>query len=239
MSAVLSSLNSGVCRSRQAPVVDLTNVTKSYAGGVAALRGVSLIISAGEAVAITGPSGSGKSTLLNMIGMLDRPTSGTVSVRGRRTDGLTDSQVSALRGKALGFVFQQFNLTDGASAWQNVCTGLLYTGTPRKQRRALAEQALVRVGLSHRINHRPHEMSGGERQRVAIARAIAHRPSLLLADEPTGALDTASGQSVMTLLHQLNLDGTTLAVITHDRGVAEQMSRRITVRDGRIVGDLS
>jgi putative ABC transport system ATP-binding protein len=220
-------------------VVDLADVSKSYDGGVAALSGVWLTISAGEAVAITGPSGSGKSTLLNMIGMLDRPTSGAVRVQGRRTEGLSDSQMSALRGQALGFVFQQFHLTDGVSAWQNVCTGLLYTGTPRKERRLLAEEALARVGLGHRINHRPHEMSGGERQRVAIARAMAHRPSFLLADEPTGALDTANGQSVMALLRELNREGTTLAVITHDQGIAEQMPRRITVRDGRIVGDLS
>jgi putative ABC transport system ATP-binding protein len=218
-------------------VVRLSGVTKQYPGGVRALDHVDLTIAPGELLGIVGPSGSGKSTLLNIVGTLDRPSSGTVEIAGYHVDTLPDRRLSALRGRHIGFVFQAFHLVPGFDALENVAEGLLYSGLPRNRRRRMAADALVRVGLADRMTHRPHELSGGQKQRVAIARAVAGEPALLLADEPTGALDSASGQAVMDLLHGLNAEGATIAVITHDNDVAGRLPRQIHVRDGRIVSD--
>ncbi|MER7955960.1 ABC transporter ATP-binding protein [Streptomyces sp. NPDC096030] len=218
-------------------VIELRGVTKSHPGPVHALRDVDLTVGAGELLAIVGPSGSGKSTLLNIVGTLDRPTAGTVRVAGRDTGALTDAQLSALRARHIGFVFQHFHLSPGRDAVDNVCDGLLYAGVGVRERRARAREALERVRLGHRLGHRPTELSGGEKQRVAIARALVGRPELLLADEPTGALDTASGRIVMDLLHELNATGTTVCVITHDRDIADSLPRRVRCRDGEIVDD--
>ncbi|AUH40222.1 ABC transporter ATP-binding protein [Streptomyces sp. CMB-StM0423] len=215
-------------------MIELTNVTKTYPGGVTALAGVSLRVAAGELVAVTGPSGSGKSTMLHVLGTLDRPTSGGVRIAGYDVGALSDAGLSALRAHRIGFVFQQFHLAGGTSALDNVADGLLYTGLRPAERRRRAERVLHRVGLGHRMEHRPHELSGGERQRVAVARAVAGDPPLLLADEPTGALDTASGAGVVELLRELNGAGTTVVVITHERELAAALPRQVRLRDGRL-----
>ncbi|MFE3651388.1 ABC transporter ATP-binding protein [Streptomyces sp. NPDC059152] len=218
-------------------VIELRAAGKSYPGGVHALRNVDLRVGRGELVAIVGPSGSGKSTLLNLIGTLDRPTSGTVRVAGHDVGALSDNRLSALRARHIGFVFQHFHLSPGRDAVDNVADGLLYAGVPLKERRSRARAALERVRLGHRLSHRPSELSGGEKQRVAIARALVGEPDLLLADEPTGALDTASGGIVMQLVHELHAMGTTICVITHDQEIAASLPRRIRFRDGAVVSD--
>ena len=218
-------------------IVSLRNVSRGFAGGVFALRDVSLEIGRGELVAIIGPSGSGKSTMLNIIGTLDRASAGTVEIDGLAVEKLRDSELSALRARHIGFVFQHFHLSQGVSALDNVADGLLYTGTGLRERRERAEAALREVGLAHRLDHRPHQLSGGEKQRTAIARALARRPLLLLADEPTGALDSTSGEGVVQLLLGLHRAGTAVVVITHDRDLAARFDRQAAMRDGQLIED--
>jgi putative ABC transport system ATP-binding protein len=217
----------------------LDDVTKEYPGGVHALRGVTVDIEEGEQVAVVGPSGSGKTTMLTVLGTLERPSRGAVTVAGQDVVAATDVELAALRAHQIGFVFQGFHLQDGTTALDNVANGMLYTGAPARERRAAAREALERVGLGHRITHRPPQLSGGERQRVAIARAIAKRPVIVLADEPTGNLDSKSGGEVMDLLRELAADGATLALITHDPQIAAEFPRQLQMRDGEVVGDVT
>jgi putative ABC transport system ATP-binding protein len=220
-------------------VLGLSNVVKEYPTDppTRVLHGVSLTVNQGELVGIVGPSGSGKSTLLNIIGTLDRPTAGVVEIVGHDTGNLSDAQLSALRARSLGFVFQQFFLLSGQSSLDNVADGLLYRGLPRRTRRIQAEQALHRVGLGHRLEHSAAKLSGGERQRVAIARALVGQPRLVLADEPTGNLDSVSSASIMELLRELHATGSTIVVITHDQDIAQSLPRQVMVRDGLIEFD--
>jgi len=218
-------------------IVTLRGVNREYPGGVIALSGVDLDIDRGELVAIVGPSGSGKTTMLNVMGTLDRPSAGQVVIDGFDIAELSDRELSALRAFRIGFVFQHFHLAPGVSALDNVADGLLYTGTNLRERRERAEAALLRVGLGHRLTHRPHELSGGEKQRTALARAVVREPTLLLADEPTGALDSHSGEGVMRILLDLHKTGTTIVVITHERMVAAHLPRQVSMLDGRVVDD--
>jgi putative ABC transport system ATP-binding protein len=218
-------------------VLRLRNVVKEYPGPVHALREVSVEIDGGEQVAVLGPSGSGKTTMLTILGTLERPSSGEVQVAGRDTARASDAELSGLRAHEIGFVFQGFHLQDALTALDNVANGMLYTGASLRDRRQAARVALERVGLAHRLSHRPPQLSGGERQRVAIARALAKRPVIILADEPTGNLDSKSGTEVLGLLHELASEGATLVLITHDQQIADGFSRRIQMRDGEMIGD--
>jgi putative ABC transport system ATP-binding protein len=220
-------------------VLKLEDVVKAYAGHppVYALDGVSLTVHEGELVGIVGPSGSGKSTLLHIIGTLDRPSRGTVTIGGHVVSTMSDRRLSAARSSLIGFVFQQFHLIPSMTALDNVATGLLYTGSNLTERRFKAFEALQRVGLAHRLTHLPSELSGGERQRVAIARALVNKPAIILADEPTGNLDTRTGEQIMGLFHELNEQGATILVITHDRDLAAGLPRQVHIKDGRLESD--
>lgn len=222
------------------PVISITNMSKVYQMGesqVHALNDVSLTIEEGEYVAIVGASGSGKSTLMNMLGLLDRPTSGSYQIRGTEASQLNDSQMADLRNQEIGFVFQRFNLLARTKARGQVELPLFYSGISSRRAAKMAMDALTKVGLADRYHHRPEELSGGQQQRVAIARALVNTPSILLADEPTGALDTKTGDEVMRLFYDLHNQGMTLIVVTHDNDIAQQAKRIITLRDGKIISD--
>ena len=221
------------------PVLELDAVTKTYGSDppVPALQGVSFAIRAGELAAIIGPSGSGKSTLLHLMGTLERPSSGRVSITGLDAAQMSDRELAAVRATRIGFVFQQFFLAEHSTALENVADGLLYAGVAVGERRERAAEALTRVGLGDRLSARPTQLSGGERQRVAIARALVGRPAIVLADEPTGNLDSATGQSIMGLIDELNAEGATIVVITHEHEIAARFPRQISLLDGRIVSD--
>ena len=221
-------------------LIEVRDVYKIYNPGenqVNALDGVSITIDEGEFVAIIGQSGSGKSTLMNLLGLLDTPTHGEYYINGKLVDDLTDDQMSAIRNEEIGFIFQGFNLISSLTALENVELPLVYRGMPKQERREISQDALERVGLGERMNHLPAEMSGGQQQRVAVARAIAAKPPVILADEPTGNLDTKSTKEVMAILHELKDEGRTVIVITHDNEIAEEAERVIRIRDGKVVED--
>ncbi|ENM5897687.1 ABC transporter ATP-binding protein [Vibrio mimicus] len=223
-----------------APLVELKQICKHYASGhnlVKALDGVDLTIHHGEFLAILGPSGSGKSTLMNVLGCLDKPTAGSYRLEGHGVDSLSTQQLAAIRNQKIGFVFQSFNLLEYASALDNVALPLVYAGVKAKERRKRATELLTRVGLADRLDHKPNQLSGGQKQRVAIARALINQPQILLADEPTGALDSKSGAEIEALFNELHREGRTIIVVTHDNELAQRTKRIVTIRDGQVVSD--